>query len=44
MKAEVVCPTEENPDEVVPGRMAIGEAACVSVLVGTDSALTASST
>ena len=29
--AEVVCPTESNPDAVVPGLMAIGEAACVSV-------------
>src|SRR5580692_2812671 len=29
--AEVVRPTEDNPDAVVPGLMAIGEAACVSV-------------
>jgi len=29
--AEVVCPTNKNPDVVVPGLMAIGEAACVSV-------------
>lgn len=29
--AEVVCPTATNPDAVVPGLMAIGEAACVSV-------------
>jgi succinate dehydrogenase / fumarate reductase flavoprotein subunit len=28
---EVVRPTRENPDQVVPGLMAIGEAACVSV-------------
>ena len=28
---EVICPTRENPDAVVPGLMAIGEAACVSV-------------
>jgi succinate dehydrogenase / fumarate reductase flavoprotein subunit len=28
---EVVCPTEANPEAVVPGLMAIGEAACVSV-------------
>jgi succinate dehydrogenase / fumarate reductase flavoprotein subunit len=28
---EVVQPTAENPDAVVPGLMAIGEAACVSV-------------
>ena len=31
IRAEVVCPTEGNPDAVVPGLMAIGEAACVSV-------------
>src|SRR5712691_5512023 len=31
IKAEVVCPTEDDPDAVVPGLMAIGEAACVSV-------------
>src|ERR1700745_2287024 len=31
IKAEVVRPTEGNPDQVVPGLMAIGEAACVSV-------------
>ena len=30
-KAEVIRPTAENPDAVVPGLMAIGEAACVSV-------------
>jgi succinate dehydrogenase / fumarate reductase flavoprotein subunit len=29
--AEVIRPTKENPDQVVPGLMAIGEAACVSV-------------
>ncbi len=29
--AEVVRPSEANPDAVVPGLMAIGEAACVSV-------------
>lgn len=28
---EVVNPTEENPEQVVPGLMAIGEGACVSV-------------
>ncbi|MDG3442261.1 succinate dehydrogenase flavoprotein subunit [Nitrospirillum amazonense] len=28
---EVINPTAENPDQVVPGLMAIGEAACVSV-------------
>ncbi len=28
---EVVAPTESDPDHVVPGLMAIGEAACVSV-------------
>jgi succinate dehydrogenase / fumarate reductase flavoprotein subunit len=31
MRAEVVCPTKENSEAVVPGLMAIGEAACVSV-------------
>ena len=30
-KAEVVTSADGNPDEVVPGLMAIGEAACVSV-------------
>jgi succinate dehydrogenase / fumarate reductase flavoprotein subunit len=30
-RAEVVCPKNGNPDAVVPGLMAIGEAACVSV-------------
>lgn len=30
-KAEVLRPTAENPDAVVPGLMAVGEAACVSV-------------
>ncbi|MBP7253695.1 MAG: succinate dehydrogenase flavoprotein subunit [Alphaproteobacteria bacterium] len=30
-RAEVICPTRDNPDAVVPGLMAIGEAACVSV-------------
>jgi succinate dehydrogenase / fumarate reductase, flavoprotein subunit len=30
-RAEVVCPQHGNPDRVVPGLMAIGEAACVSV-------------
>jgi len=29
--AEVIRPTKENPDQTVPGLMAIGEAACVSV-------------
>ena len=29
--AEVIRPTADNPDAVVPGLMAIGEAACVSV-------------
>ncbi|MGC8523608.1 MAG: succinate dehydrogenase flavoprotein subunit [Acidibrevibacterium sp.] len=29
--AEVLRPTQDNPDVVVPGLMAIGEAACVSV-------------
>ena len=28
---EVVCPKEGNPDAVVPGLMAAGEAACASV-------------
>jgi succinate dehydrogenase / fumarate reductase, flavoprotein subunit len=31
MRAEVVCPTKDDADAVVPGLMAIGEAACVSV-------------
>jgi succinate dehydrogenase / fumarate reductase flavoprotein subunit len=31
IRAEVVRPTADNPDAVVPGLMAIGEAACVSV-------------
>src|SRR5689334_18127521 len=31
IRAEVICPTNDNPDAVVPGLMAIGEAACVSV-------------
>jgi succinate dehydrogenase / fumarate reductase, flavoprotein subunit len=31
IRAEVICPTLANPDAVVPGLMAIGEAACVSV-------------
>ena len=31
IKTEVVCPTKDDPDAVVPGLMAIGEAACVSV-------------
>ncbi len=30
-RAEVLRPTAENPDAVVPGLMAVGEAACVSV-------------
>jgi succinate dehydrogenase / fumarate reductase flavoprotein subunit len=30
-RTEVVNPTEDNPDRVVPGLMAVGEAACVSV-------------
>tara|TARA_R110001592_G_scaffold3525_34_gene20264 strand:+ start:36783 stop:38573 length:1791 start_codon:yes stop_codon:yes gene_type:complete len=30
-KAEVIAPTKKNPNAVVPGLMAIGEAACVSV-------------
>ncbi len=30
-RGEVVCPTQTDPDAVVPGLMAIGEAACVSV-------------
>jgi succinate dehydrogenase / fumarate reductase flavoprotein subunit len=29
--AQVICPTADNPDAIVPGLMAIGEAACVSV-------------
>ena len=28
---EVLRPTKDNPDAVVPGLMAVGEAACVSV-------------
>ena len=31
IRAEVVRPTKDDPDAVVPGLMAIGEAACVSV-------------
>ena len=31
IRAEVVCPTKDDPNAVVPGLMAIGEAACVSV-------------
>jgi succinate dehydrogenase / fumarate reductase flavoprotein subunit len=31
IRAEVVCPTPDNSEAVVPGLMAIGEAACVSV-------------
>ncbi len=31
VKTEVVCPTAQDPGRVVPGLMAIGEAACVSV-------------
>ena len=31
INAEVVSPTKDDPDAVVPGLMAIGEAACVSV-------------
>jgi succinate dehydrogenase / fumarate reductase flavoprotein subunit len=31
IKAEVVNPTKDDPDAIVPGLMAIGEAACVSV-------------
>src|SRR5204863_8064041 len=31
VRAEVVSPTKDNPDAVVPRLMAIGEAACVSV-------------
>lgn len=31
VRTEVLNPTAENPDNVVPGLMAIGEAACVSV-------------
>ncbi len=31
VKTEVVCPTAQDPHRVVPGLMAIGEAACVSV-------------
>jgi succinate dehydrogenase / fumarate reductase, flavoprotein subunit len=31
IRAEVVCPTKDDPNAVVPGLMAIGEAACFSV-------------
>ena len=31
IRAEVICPTKDNSEAVVPGLMAIGEAACVSV-------------
>jgi succinate dehydrogenase / fumarate reductase flavoprotein subunit len=31
IKAEVICPTKDDSEAVVPGLMAIGEAACVSV-------------
>jgi succinate dehydrogenase flavoprotein subunit len=31
IKAEVICPAKDDPEAVVPGLMAIGEAACVSV-------------
>lgn len=31
LNAEVIRPTKDNPDATVPGLMAIGEAACVSV-------------
>src|SRR4030095_11945665 len=31
IKAEVISPTKDDPEAVVPGLMAIGEAACVSV-------------
>jgi succinate dehydrogenase / fumarate reductase flavoprotein subunit len=31
INAEAVCPIKDNPDAIVPGLMAIGEAACVSV-------------
>jgi succinate dehydrogenase / fumarate reductase, flavoprotein subunit len=30
-RSEVLNPTEENPDAIVPGLMAVGECACVSV-------------
>src|SRR5216683_2212613 len=30
-KAAVICPTKDDPEAIVPGLMAIGEAACVSV-------------
>ena len=30
-RAEVLRPTKDNPDAIVPGLMAVGEAACVSV-------------
>ena len=31
VRAEVLCPTPDDPDAVVPGLFAVGEAACVSV-------------
>lgn len=31
LNGEVLCPTADNLDQVVPGLMAVGEAACVSV-------------
>ena len=31
VKCEVIRPTKDNPDAIVPGLMAVGEAACVSV-------------
>jgi succinate dehydrogenase / fumarate reductase flavoprotein subunit len=31
IKAEVICPSSDNPEAVVAGLMAIGEAACVSI-------------
>src|SRR6266478_5924350 len=31
IRAEVICPTKDDSEAVVPGLMAIGEAACVSV-------------
>ena len=31
LRAEVISPRDDNPDTVIPGLMAIGEAACVSV-------------
>jgi len=42
IRAEVVRPTKDDPDAVVPGLMAIGEAACVTAR--TASARTACST